>query len=120
MRKFTIRVAKFGAVLLLCTIACTALWGQFVTDRLYNCLDFGWLDFLFPGDWVHRPVSVAHVVTGRSMSEPDTIKEGWSIAGLWCLWFSFVVLSLIVSFVLARRPWRSGRQREIYEHANAA
>lgn len=121
MREFTIKAAKFGAVLLLCTVGCTALWGQLVTDRLYNCTDGGWLDFLFPRDWVHHPVAVAHVVAGRSMNEPDTIKEGWSIAGLRCLWFSIVVFSLVVSFLLARRPWRSDRQREhVFESGNAA
>lgn len=121
MRAFTIRAAKFGAVLLLCTIGCTALWGQFVTDQLYNCTDLGWLDFIFPGDWVHHPVTVAGVVAGRSMNEPDTIREGWSVAGLWCLWFSFVGLSLVISFLLARFPWIPSRQREpIYEQANVS
>jgi hypothetical protein len=105
MRGFTITAAKFGAMLLLCVIGCTTLWGLFVTDRLYNCTDPGWLDFLFPGHWVHHPVAVAHVVAGRSMSEPDTIRAGWSITGLWCLWFSFIVVSLVVSFLLARRSW---------------
>jgi hypothetical protein len=120
MREFIITAAKFGALLLLCALGCTALWGLFVTDRLYNCTDPGWLDFLFPGHWVHHPVAVAHLVAGRYMSEPDTIRAGWSITGLWCLWFSFVVISLVVSFLLARRSWFPGRQREqIYEQTNA-
>ena len=71
MARFAIRAAKFVAVLLCCTIAFTFLWEQLVADTLYNCTDLGWLDYLFPGDWVHKPVSVRHATAGRSMSEPD-------------------------------------------------
>lgn len=116
----TIRVAKFVAVLMCCTIASTILWALFVTDTLYNCTDPGWLDFLSPGHWVHHPVPVAHVIAGRSMSEPDTIKAGWSITGLWLFWFAVVVASVFVSVLLARTPWiREKQAGEIYVHAKA-
>jgi hypothetical protein len=73
---------------------------------LYNCTDAVRFDYLHPGDWVHGQVAaVDHVVAGRSMSEPDTIKKGWSVAGLWGLWISFFGVSLVVSFVLARKTW---------------
>lgn len=121
MRVFATRIAKFVAVFLCCTIVCTVLWAQFVTDTLYNCTDPGWLDYLFPGHWVHHPVAVAHVVVGRSMSEPDTIKAGWSITGLWFLWFAVVGVSVLGSVLLARLPWIRTRQRgKICAHANAA
>ena len=95
--------------------------GRFATDTLYNCTDPGGLDFLLPGHGVHHPVSVAHVVAGGFMSEPDTIRVGWNITGLWCLWFSFVVISFVVSFLLARGSWFPGRQREqIYEQTNTS
>ena len=121
MREFIITAAKFGALLLLCAIGCAPLWGRFATDTLYNCTDPGGLDFLLPGHGVHHPVSVAHIVAGGFMSEPDTIRVGWNITGLWCLWFSFVVISFVVSFLLARGSWFPGRQREqIYEQTNTS
>jgi hypothetical protein len=66
---------------------------------------------LSPGNWVHdfgnTHVTIVHqIVTGRSMEEPDTIKEGWSVPKLWCLWWSFVVVSLVVSGLLTFLIWR--------------
>ncbi|HEY3861950.1 MAG TPA: hypothetical protein VGO59_08685 [Verrucomicrobiae bacterium] len=84
---------------------------MFAAENLYDCTDSAGIpDFLLPGDWVHAfgghsATSVLHVVHGRSMSEPDTIKEGWSVAGLWGLWHSFVGLSIAVSVFLARKRW---------------
>lgn len=104
-------IAKTGAFftsLLLCTILCTILWETCVNDFLYNCTDPGFLDYLSPGDWVHgRVESVPVIVTGRSMSEPDTIKAGWSVTGLWCLWLTFVAASVAISAMVARLLWRS-------------
>ena len=111
MRLLATKAAKFAAVFLCCTVGCTLLWSQFVTDTFYSCTDPGWLDFLSPGHWVHRPITVAHVVAGRSMSEPDTIRAGWSNTGLWYLWFSVVGVSSIVSAWLAWIPWIRERQR---------
>jgi hypothetical protein len=54
-------------------------------------------------------ITVQHVVHGRSMSDPDEIKEGWSIPKLLCLWISFVVVSLAISTVIARVPWNPKR-----------
>ena len=49
-----------------------------------------------------RPVAVVqHIVHHRSMSEPDTIKEGWSVTRLWHLWYAFVVGSVFISVILA-------------------
>src|SRR6476620_4884904 len=81
--------AKFAIVLLAMTVACTIAWEVLINGTLYNCTDPGFLDFLSPGDWVHfnhGVVYVPHIVTGRSMSDPDTIKEGWSVTRLWFLW----------------------------------
>jgi hypothetical protein len=99
-------LAKFGIVLGVMSAICTVIWSRFITDTLYNCTDAIGLDYLHPGDWVHQPVAfVSHVVAGRSMSEPDTLKEGWSIAGLWGLWFLFFGVSLAVSVWLGRKTW---------------
>jgi hypothetical protein len=101
--------AKFVIVAFLMTILCTAVWQNFVTDVLYNCTDPAWLDFLSPGNWVHfhngEPVAFVPVITGGSMSDPDTIKEGWSVARLWHLWDGFVIVSAGISVFLARIRW---------------
>lgn len=91
-------IVKFIIAVFAMTIICTILWEVFVNGQLYDCTDPGWLDFLSPGDWVHFGHDVEyvpHVVAGRSMSDPDTIKLGWSVTKLWCLWFSFVGVSLV-------------------------
>jgi len=93
----------FLLALLCFAIASTGLWQCFATDKLYHCTDSGWLDFLAPGQWVHHPVVATKIVASRSMSEPDTIKAGWSITGLWCLWFSLVGASIIGSTLFS---WR--------------
>ncbi len=90
-------------------ILCTAVW-QFVGDKLYDCTDDGFLGFWRPGNWVHavggQPmVAVPRVIHGRSMSEPDTIKEGWTLTDLWRLWYAFVAVSVCVSMALALVPW---------------
>jgi hypothetical protein len=94
----TARNVMFIILLMGCTIFCTFAWDKCVADKLYNCTDAIGFDFLHPGDWIHgNYVAVPEIVTGRSMSEPDTIKEGWSIPELWCLWWSFVAASVAIS-----------------------
>jgi hypothetical protein len=85
---------------------CTWAWDAFVNGKVYYCTDGGTLDFLFVGDWVHSPESVAQVVP-RSMSEPDEIKNGWSNTGLWCLWAAFVAVSVFLSALFALTIWRT-------------
>ena len=117
--------AKFVIVAFVMTIACTIVWQEFVTDKLYNCTDPAWLDFLSPGNWVHihdgKPVAFVPVIIGGSMSDPDTIKDGWSIARLWYLWYSFVAVSVVISILLARIRWIPKQSKEqIYEVDHAA
>lgn len=98
--------AKFVICLAFCLVLCMFLWQAFACNKLCNCTDgIEPLDFLFPGDWVHHPVVVAHVVAGRSMSEPDTVKVGWTMRRLWALWCAFVLASLILSAYLASLTW---------------
>jgi len=103
---------KFIVSIIVMTIICTIVWQDFVTEYLYDNTDENMMGFLdpFSGDfWIGEGgfpvVTVQHVVHGRGMSEPDEIKEGWSIPKLWCLWFSFVVFSLVISIVFARVTW---------------
>ena len=97
-------VGTFVVVFAITTEMFTIIWDAFVTDRLYNCTDAVGLDYLQPGNWVHGQVAfVRDVRAGRSMSEPDTIKEGWSRAGLWALWLIFFGCSLVVGAFAAQR-----------------
>ena len=90
--------AKCACIFIVLTMICTVIWEEFVIGNLYNCTDPGFLEYLTPGDWVHRrPVAVDHIVSGRPMSEPDTIKRGWTVSGLWGLWYSMVGASIFVS-----------------------
>jgi hypothetical protein len=104
--------AKFVLVIFVMAIVCTFQWGV-VADSLYDCTDAVGLDYLRPGDWIHGSFdSVPVVVHGRSMSEPDTIRQGWNLTGLWGLWISFVVVSLFVSILAACFPWLTKHRRE--------
>src|SRR5262245_4783882 len=106
MCEFIIRASKFGAALLVCTIASTIIWERFVAGTIYRCTDPGFLEFLTPGDWAHS-------------QHGDTLSTGWSMTSLWWLWYSFVVASFIVSFTFAVLPWRFCRSHEHVSH-NAA
>ena len=85
-------------------------WDDCVARNLYDCTAAVGLDYLQPGNCVHetplRPVAtVDQVVHGRSMSEPDTIKQGWSLEKLWAVWILFFGTSLMVSTWMARKHW---------------
>lgn len=95
-------------------IISTVVWQTVVGEHLYDCTDDNLIGFLTPGDWVHGPpraplpiLSVDKVVHGRSMSEPDTIKKGWTVTDLLLLWYSFIVGSVIISFLVSVVPWLS-------------
>ena len=119
--RLLISLAVFVGSLALTTIAFTFGWETFVKNHIYNCTDDLPLDYLQPGQWVHDPVTVPHVSTRRSMSEPDAIKQGWSVFGLWALWSSFVLGSLVISFLFAGLWWSaSKRTEEVHDCTNAA
>jgi hypothetical protein len=118
--RFLLSAVVFAVALAVTTVACTWGWERFVKNHLYNCTDDLPLDYWQPGHWVHHPVAAQHVTAGRSMSEPDTIRSGWSVGGLWSLWFSFAGGSVIVSLLLARLSWSMSRREHIHEHTNAA
>ena len=103
-------LGKFLLVMAGMTTICTIVWERKVRD-LYDCTDdSGIPGYWIPGNWVHGwgygpVVSVPVVTHNRSMEEPDTIKQGWSVARLLCLWFSFFAISLVISIILARVRW---------------
>src|SRR3954468_15154178 len=108
-------VRRFGIFLFLFGLATAVFawcWGTFVADHIYNCTDSlpGVFDYFRPGDWVHawKPVQFVDVVrSGRSMSEPDVIKKGWSVGALWFLWGGMIGSSALCA------SWasRSGKVR---------
>jgi hypothetical protein len=107
-----VRNVIFIVLLLGSTIFCTFVWDKFIADKLYNCTDEVGLDFLQPGNWIHgNYITVSQIVTGRSMSEPDTIKQGWSIPKLWLLWLAFVFVSVAVSASLSFLTFRSRKSK---------
>ena len=107
MREFIIRASKFVAAMIICTIGSTLIWEQFVAGSIYHCTDPGFLEFISPGHWGHAP------------QYGDTIRAGWSMTGLWWLWYSFVIASVVVSLTFAVLPWRFRSSHEHVTH-NAA
>ena len=103
-------VAKFIFIMLAATVVCIYAWDAFLNGKVYSCTDGGTMDYMFPGNWVHphdghAVAVVPKIPSAREMSDPDTIKQGWSIRGLWCVWLSFLGTSLVVSFLLASVSW---------------
>jgi len=99
-------VGVFAMSMLLMAFACILAWDALVNGKVYYCTDGGTMDFIFVGDWVHHPESVSQIIP-RSMSQPDEIKAGWSITGLWCLWCGFVAGSVLFSALFAGSLWRA-------------
>jgi hypothetical protein len=109
---------KFVLSLVVMTIVCTLVWQETVAEWLYDCTDDNMLGFFRPGDWVHfyhGVVYVPKVVHDRSMSDPDVMKTGWSMTGLWCLWLMFVLASSVASVLLARMHWMPRRPGAMHE-----
>ncbi len=100
------RNVTFLFLLLACTIYCTTAWDKYIADKLYICTDSVPWVFVHPGDWVHgNYVIIPQNQFPRSMSEPDAVKEGWSVPKLWCLWWSWIAASIGVSASLSFLIW---------------
>ena len=117
-------VTRFLVVLLALTVINAFVW-EWVAGDLYDCTDGGIPGYFEPGYWVHgwdgHPVAVVpHVVNGRSMSEPDTLKAGWSVGCLMVLWCAFSGVSLFLSVLFARMRWIPFTRPNNSLHATAA
>lgn len=112
------KIAKFTATLLVMTLICTIVWDNVVAENLYNDTDENMFGFLNPGDWVSghngQPIiAVDHIIhSASSMSDPDTIKKGWTVTDLWLVWLFFVANSLTISIGLALLPWMPRRLKD--------
>jgi len=92
------RDITFLILLLGGTVLSAVIWQFYFPENIYNCTDDNMCGFFRPGDWIHgNYVAVHKVVPSLSMSEPDTIKKGWSITKLWCAWWLFIVASVAIS-----------------------
>ena len=84
---------KFLAFFFLTTIVCCIVWGN-TAANLYDIDDPFLPAYLEPGGWAvawggHPVMTVARIVHAHPMGWPNTIKEDWSFADLWALWWSF-------------------------------
>jgi len=104
-RRIIAGVVKFVFSMLVMTIICEWAWGTYVTGKIY-CDSDGDFGYLTPGCWVSDPIAVVHQIPAvRQYGDPDVIIEGWSISKLWCLWFSFFGISLVISILFAWVQW---------------
>lgn len=87
-----VRIAIFLVSLFVCTVWCVLFWDWFVAEKIYHCTDAVGLEFLQPGDWCH-------------LAQGDTLRPGWSIAGLWALWIALASGSLVASGLISIYLW---------------
>ena len=115
---------KFLGVFFVMTIVNTIAW-EYLAGDLYDCTDATIPGYLEPGHWVHsfdgRSVAtVPKIVHGRSMSERDLAKVGWSQGRLCNLWFVFFAFHVLVSTGLASTTWHRGTNPNQTVQATAA
>jgi hypothetical protein len=111
--KILASVAIFCVAMLTMTIVCTILWDDYLNGTVYACSDGGdWeyliLDWSTIGNGNFPAVVVPRIHDLTSMNDPDELKEGWSVARLWSVWYSFLGGSIAVSLLAAGFPWWQG------------
>ncbi|MBN8458906.1 MAG: hypothetical protein J0M04_19075 [Verrucomicrobia bacterium] len=98
--------AKFLLVLAVLTAMCAIIWEFTLPGGVYDCTDEVGFDYLSPGDWVHGPIEyVEKIDTMRGMELPDTLKRGWTITGLWGIWWFMFGSSIIIAGFASRISW---------------
>jgi hypothetical protein len=107
--KIVISIIIFSVAMIGMTIVCTALWDELLNGKVYGCSDGGNADYWMLS-WAgigngNYSVATVKTINITSMSDPDELKEGWSVARLWSVWYSFFGASLMVSFFFASLPW---------------
>jgi hypothetical protein len=126
-KRFVVGMVKFVISMIVMTMICEQTWDAFLVSKVYSCGDEA-AGYLFFGVWVtahvsHPAVVVHQVAPSHQEGDSDTIKEGWSVMGLCCVWISFFLLSLIVSIVFACVSWITTLDRladKIHGYTNAA
>lgn len=105
MKAHNYKISVIGFILLFgaFTLMMAAVWEFTIHERVYNCTDSLPFGYFSPGTWVHGDiVYLEDIPFGRSMSEPDAIKVGWSMSKLWTLWIGMVITSAVFSWFLSR------------------
>ena len=95
--RYTNQVVIFLAIFTTCLVVSDVVWDAYLPGRIYNCTDFN-TGFLMPGNWVHgNYVIVPKINPHDSMSQPDSIEQGWNLEKLWLLWVLFIFVSAAIS-----------------------
>lgn len=109
-----LQIVKFLLCIVPLSLGLEVLWETQIGPRVYDCTDDCGFEYLIPGEWVHGKIAtVPRVVHNRSMSEPDTIKQGWTVPRLWMLWLACFGGSVALSLALARTHWIPYRVEQI-------
>ena len=107
MNRAAARALKYVILLITLNIPLAVAWEVVFPGRIYDCTDYTGFGYLTPGKWVHDRIEyVDEVVTGRPMSEPDTIRLGWSLGGLWGVWLTMLGFSAAASWWLSGDSWK--------------
>jgi hypothetical protein len=98
-----VRIVFACGVLVSGLAAMTIAWDYIFPGRIYFCTDETGFGFWTPGEWVHGEVEyVPDIDTLRPMSEPDVIKAGWSLPGLWAVWSGMIGCVTVGAIVTPR------------------
>jgi len=128
--RFTSLALKFCLSFFWMTVVVSMIWDHTTADVYDHVNDYDdpWpgVGGLFdpPGAWVDSTVvTVPQVVHGRYWTHvgnmyPDEIKQGWSVARLWHLWYCLIALDLASSTTLAGISWRK-RLDDLFDWTHA-
>ena len=97
-----IKLTKFIAIFITSLLIMGIIWETNIHNQLYHCTDEAFLNFLTPGSWVHGDYVFKEKITiSATMSEPDSIKTGWTETKLLALWLCMVGFSFSLSLFLS-------------------
>ena len=121
MRSIAKYLLKTVFALVLLAIPMSIAWDSTFPGKIYYCTDDIGFDYLIPGNWVHGEIEYVDDVSAamsRSMSEPDVLLRGWSVARLWLIWSAMFGSSLVVALFVARLRWGAAAPNEEKQSAH--
>ncbi|MBK1826473.1 hypothetical protein [Haloferula rosea] len=93
-------LASFATLNLLLAVA----WEAWFPENIYHCTDSLGMDYFLPGDWIHGEWQSSDTIEAHhDMSQPDTLKSGWTLSKLWLAWLGCVSTSIAASHLVALR-----------------
>jgi hypothetical protein len=107
--KIWLSAGIFLAAIPATSMVCIDLWDALLNGKVYGCSDGGSWDYWIR-DWAtigngSYPAVTVKKINIQSMSDPDQLKEGWTVARLWTLWYTFLTGSILASLLLSSLPW---------------